>query len=233
MKIPSRYEVAAGITVDSHRAVWIEESGTLAIADLHLGYAWAHRHEGNLLPVVEYDNLLGRVASLLDDYPEVQQLVLLGDIVHRAVPVDAVRRELVRIIEHVTARASLRMILGNHDRGLPQLLENWSIPIPFAMHHTAGSITFVHGDIHPTEIFPLVVMGHEHPVIALGDGIATHAYCPCFLSGPSLLVLPAFTRWSSYRGDVRSGRFLSTLAAQANFDRVVAILGNRLLPLAV
>ncbi len=233
VKIFNRYEVTPGITVDSHRAVWIKETGTLAIADLHLGYAWAHRHAGNLVPLVEYDNLPGRIASLLEDYPEVQQMVFLGDIVHRAVPVEAVRLEFMQIIEYVTARAPLRMILGNHDRRLPQLFDQWSIPIPFAMHYTAGRTTFVHGDIHPVGCSPFVVMGHEHPVIALGDGIATRAYCPCFLSGPSLLVLPAFTRWSSERGDFRSGRFLSPLASQAKFERVVAILGNRLLPLPV
>ena len=158
---------------------------------------------------------------------------MLGDIVHNAVPVDAIRHEFVQLIELVTARTSLRLILGNHDRRLPQLLEHWSIPIPFAMHYTDGTITFVHGDVLPIGRAPFVVMGHEHPVIALGDGIATRAYCPCFLSSPSLLVLPAFTRWSSERGDVRSRRFLSPLAAEARFERAVAILGNRLLPLAV
>ncbi|RYY91444.1 MAG: hypothetical protein EOO11_22700, partial [Chitinophagaceae bacterium] len=79
-------ELAPGIHLDVRRAVWLPETGTLAVSDLHLGYVWAHRHSGQMLPVSMAEETVPRLLELVTAYKP-KELVLLGDIVHRAVPV--------------------------------------------------------------------------------------------------------------------------------------------------
>jgi metallophosphoesterase superfamily enzyme len=73
-------------------------------------------------------------------------------------------------------------------------------------------------------------MGHEHPAINLRDGIATSVKCPCFLAGPRVLILPAFSQWSA-GSNVRTASFLSAHARAATFTQAYAILAGRILPI--
>src|SRR5438132_1492813 len=70
-------EFLVGVVFDARRAVYFREHDLLAIADLHLGYAWAHRAEGQLLPVSKADDALTRLRALVDDYKPAR-LVILG-----------------------------------------------------------------------------------------------------------------------------------------------------------
>src|SRR4051812_11875531 len=86
-------EFLLGINFDARRAVYFQQEKILAVADLHLGYAWSHRAQGQLMPVGAKDDSLARLGELLEDYrPE--RLILLGDIVHRALPTAALMEEL-------------------------------------------------------------------------------------------------------------------------------------------
>src|SRR4030095_4400845 len=80
-------EVAPGVVLDARRAVWLADSRTLLIADPHLGYAWAHRNSGNLLPLGRASDPLDRLAALAASYA-CERIVLLGDVVHDAVHVE-------------------------------------------------------------------------------------------------------------------------------------------------
>jgi metallophosphoesterase superfamily enzyme len=73
-----------------------------------------------------------------------------------------------------------------------------------------------------------ILMGHEHPAVRLGDGVASSTRCPCFLVGSRLLILPAFSNWA--QGTVTSHYgLMSPLARNERFTRAVAILDDRLL----
>src|SRR5689334_8598571 len=85
-------EFLLGINFDARRALFFQKEKTLAIADLHLGYAWTHRAQGQLMPLAK-DDALARFEILLNDY-EPKRVILLGDIVHRALPVPALLDEL-------------------------------------------------------------------------------------------------------------------------------------------
>ena len=51
-------EISAGIWLDHRRAVYLEAERILCVADLHLGYAWAHRFSGQLMPLRGEEDLL-------------------------------------------------------------------------------------------------------------------------------------------------------------------------------
>src|SRR5688572_13163401 len=181
----SKHEFAPGMWLDARRALWLPEARLLAVADLHLGYAWAHRHAGQLMPITARDTTPERLRALVDDYKP-ERLVLLGDIVHRAVPVNPVKEALLAVLHSV--QLSVIAITGNHDRHIEQLMRGRLTPV---IHLVANGCVFVHGDaasatVAETDIKAArenggwVVIGHEHPSVTLGDGVATWEKYPCF-----------------------------------------------------
>ena len=235
----TRLLLEPGVWLDARRAVWLEEWRTLAVADLHLGYAWAHRAEGQLMPVGVNEDTTERLLALLDIYPA-EEVIVLGDIVHRAVAVPALLSELRWMALTIGDRARLRLIGGNHDRGLATILAQAGLALEIDTTAEIGPHLLLHGD-EPDEAVATtrlaaqaglggkVILGHEHPAIVLSGGVASSCKCPCFLAGPGALILPAFSPWAA-GGDVRSGRFLSPYARLGSFDRAVAIVADKLLP---
>src|SRR5215210_3050200 len=227
------------ITLDARRAVWFSETRTLAVADLHLGYAWAHRHGGQLLPVSADSDVLPRLLALLTSY-EPEEVVVLGDIVHRAVPVEALKSELCELIGGLSERvARVTLIAGNHDRKLRRLLDDCGLhDVELIREAKAGPHLLAHGDESDPERAAerlreaasrsgRVFIGHEHPAITLSDGVATRAKCACFLASERMVVLPAFSSWAA-GSNVRAGRFMSPDAAGENFTAAFAILAGKL-----
>ncbi len=238
----SRLELEPGLWLDSGRAVWLAEPRVLIVADLHLGYAWAHRADGQLLPLSATEDTTERLLGLLNRYPA-RELVLLGDILHRAVEAPALYTELRWLTLNVGERTRLRLIGGNHDRHLASTLAAAGLAMEINESLTIGPHLLLHGDGRDEESAAdhlricaqrggRVILGHEHPAITLSDGVASSAKCPCFLAGPGILVLPAFSAWAA-GSPVRDGNFLSHYARLSRFDRAVTVLAGKLLSVPV
>src|SRR5450432_4047786 len=119
----ARLELAPGLWLDARRAAWLEEQRTLLVADLHLGYAWAHRQRGNLLPIGTAEDTLDRLQSLATEYTP-REIIVLGDVIHSAVTEVTVLAELRRL--HALG-APVRLIAGNHDSQLAPMLRRAGI----------------------------------------------------------------------------------------------------------
>lgn len=235
-------EIAPGIILDARRAVWLAEDRTLLVADLHLGYAWAHRSAGNLIPIAHRADALDRLNHLIDVYAP-QRVVLLGDIVHDAVEVDPLGAELRRLHSEIGSRTALVAIAGNHDRRLAALISSLGLDLPLQRELQLHAHRCIHGDgpEGPAALAELatahdrngfVVCGHEHPAITLSDQIASHAKCPCFVIGDGLLMLPAFSEWAA-GNNLRRGDFLSPYLRAARLRTITAIVAGKLLDLPV
>jgi DNA ligase-associated metallophosphoesterase len=221
----SRLEIRPKLWLDHRRAVFLEEESLLAVADLHLGYAWAHRFSGQMLPLHPGDSPIERLLDLCSLY-QPRRIALLGDIVHRAVPVDAVVQDFRTLLRELSARASLQLVLGNHDRGLDSLAGQ---AVPFHPLLRAGNYILLHGNDGPPEPpGSFIIMGHEHPAISLGDGIKGAKF-PCFLLSDEVLILPAFSLYAA-GSPAAQGSFMSPVARRTRFHQAVAICGSRLLP---
>ncbi|MDB6037317.1 MAG: hypothetical protein JWM99_1158 [Verrucomicrobiales bacterium] len=223
----SRYFVGPDIWLDYRRAAWFPDQSILAVADLHLGYAWAHRHSGQLMPIQVEDDAVTRLEQLVSEYKP-RQTIVLGDLVHAVLPVPRIEAELRHLCDALCGVTELILVLGNHDRNLRKLSHALSSDLKPCSEHTAAPRLFVHGDTLPDAAGDFIVMGHEHPAISLGDGVATSQKFPCFLRSERLLVLPAFSQWSAGT-NIREG-FMSPLAKSARFVEAIAILGHKLLP---
>jgi putative SbcD/Mre11-related phosphoesterase len=231
----ARLEVAPGVILDARRAVYLADENLLAVADLHLGYAWAHRHRGQLLPLSKPDDTGERLSLLIDEY-QPKSIALLGDIVHDAVPIAEFRQELRAFLSLLESRAEVRLIAGNHDRSLAK-----EITQPLIRDLQVDRHRLVHGDGHSEATARaildqteraggLLLMGHEHPAIGISDRVAHFARVPCFLVSPHLIVLPAFSSWAA-GCEIRRGEFLSPFPTISPPEKAVAILANKLLPI--
>src|SRR4051812_25137696 len=231
----TRFELADDIWLDARRAIWFPSLRLLAVADLHLGYAWAARHAGNLFPIAGADETLERLVSLQNDYqPEL--LAVLGDVVQRAVPIPQLFEELSRFLKTLSARSEVVLVQGNHDRDLSRLLEEWRLPVQLLSDYHGGEHLLIHGDgdseaagLWLKKTTGRIIMGHEHPAICLGDGVASWSKCPCFLASKRVVVLPAFSSWAAGTIFPRYP-FMSALAQKTAFAQSIAIVGDKLLP---
>jgi putative SbcD/Mre11-related phosphoesterase len=222
-------EIFPGIWADCRRALFIESEALLAVADLHLGYAWAHRFNGQLMPVDGGHpgaQLLGQMAA---EY-HAKKLVILGDIMHQAVPVPQAVDEVRGLL---TLRDQLELILlaGNHDRRLETVLAKLAPGFELRKEYSMRGMRLLHGDqpLCNLEAGERFIIGHEHPAIILGDGVSTSAKFPCFLYGEEGIILPAFSPWAA-GSPINSRRFMAPCAQQAKFQTALAILGKKLLP---
>jgi hypothetical protein len=224
-------EFLLGVVFDSRRAVYFREHNLLAVADLHLGYAWSHRAQGQLMPVASKDNVLDRLAALIADYNP-QRVVLLGDIVHRALPVPALLDELRALLGLADGKCELVLLAGNHDRKLQQLLKQLGAVDVLREEFAADQNVFLHGDRPATQPATRYIIGHEHPAISLGDGVTTSRKFPCFLIAQNVLTLPSFSSWSAHT-PFPFYEFMSPIARAARFETALAIMGDRLLPVPI
>ena len=219
----SRLEIFPGVWLDHRRCLFLEQERVLAVADLHLGYAWAHRFHGQMMPL-QPDCIQERLLELCASYrPEV--IAVLGDVVHAPVPVVEVQNELLQLVQALQAGCRVDLILGNHDRDLQKVAPRH---VRFHRSIRAGRFLLAHGH----EIVPhrdgTIIIGHEHPAISLGDGVRSAKF-PCFLLADNLIVLPAFSAWAA-GSDVRTCPPNSPFLARQRSTRAVAILNDKLLP---
>lgn len=233
----TRLELTPDIVLDARRAAFLRDESLLAVADLHLGYAWTHRARGQIFPLSVPEDTLPRLLALLDEYKPAT-LALLGDIIHGAAPVAEFREQLFDMLAVLRERVNLVLIAGNHDRYLPGMLEE-NVPREFRagphilMHGDGIDETLAVEDLREVErAGGRIIVGHEHPAIVLGDNVAHSARVPCFLESPNLLVLPAFSEWAA-GGNVRKRDFFSGFLKVSPPERAVAILAGKLLPVAL
>lgn len=221
--------ITPDLVLDSRRAAWFPNERVLSVADLHLGYAWAHRLSGQLMPITPTTDTLARLQELQRDY-EPREIVVLGDIVHRAMALGELEKELRDLFNGLSPRSQLTFLAGNHDRDLQKVLKQWLLPIELRSSVEVGRNLLVHGDVANAAPAQRIVMGHEHPAISIGDGVTTSQKCPCFLVSDSVVVMPAFSRWAAGT-NVRTYPLMSEIARSAKFTRAIAICGEKLLPI--
>lgn len=237
----TRLELSPGLWLDARRAAWLEKERALLVADLHLGYAWAHREQGNLMPIAAPEDTLDRLEALAADYAP-REIIVLGDVIHAAVTEDAVMADLRRL-HQLAGGVPVRLIAGNHDVHLASMLRQAGLEAAVVREIILGGNLLLHGDagdeteadarcLAAVERGGCVILGHEHPAINLSDGVATTVRCPCFLVGEDVLVLPAFSPWSAGT-NIRHGVFLSPYVRRAKLTQTIAIVANRLLPMPI
>ncbi len=174
------------LTLLPEGAVFLTDSSTLVLADLHLGKSAAFRAKG--LPVPEGDTArdLARVSKLVEKNGALR-LVIAGDLFHAP---SGITPDLELALEEFfnAIAIPLTLVLGNHDAKLRM--------IPSRLHPVESldlecGITVIH-DPADAKGDRLHLCGHLHPVVKIPDGKRTSLRFPCFLNRGNTLVLPSF-----------------------------------------
>ena len=171
------------------RAVWWDRAATLVVADLHWGKAATFRAAGIAIPPGATADDLRRLDSALRR-TAARRLIVLGDLFHARAGrrSDATLAELRR---WRTGAADIEILLvrGNHDRRAGDPPAELGIacvdpPVdapPFALHHEARP-----------EPGRYTLAGHVHPGVTLRGAGRQRERLPCFVVGPTRMILPAF-----------------------------------------
>jgi len=156
------------------RSVYLPETETAVVSDLHIGFADAARRQGTGVPFDEGMVLEKAVRDVLTRF-EPSTFVFNGDVQHSFGGIgdarDTVNR-LRRVAESYGAEPVF--VAGNHDTDLNAVVEtcDW---------YEEGDVVFTHGHTIPLDMpdASLYVVGHDHPTVEIEMQKE-----PCFLYGP-------------------------------------------------
>ena len=167
-------------------AVYLTDTSTLVLADVHLGKSAAFRAKG--LPVPEGDTArdFQRVLDLSMRH-SAAELVIAGDLFHAP---SGITPELEIALGEFLAAICIpvRLVVGNHDVRISRI----PCGLELVSHLDIGDgIRVVHDPGHATGE-RLHLSGHWHPVVRIPDGKRTSLRLPCFLLRGNTLVMPAF-----------------------------------------
>ena len=187
------------------KAVYWPREKMLVIADIHFGKAAAFRAQGVPVPRGTTSENLAALDALMALY-ETRQIVFLGDFLHAraAHAVATVAAMLAWRDRHPALR--LVLVRGNHDKHAGDPAASLAIEMVDEPYNV-GALSFCH---HPDIWGPgYVLAGHVHPVLRLSSRLDS-LRLPCFLAGPTRLVLPSF-------GSFTGGYVISPVAGEHVF----------------
>ncbi len=180
-------------------------TATAVVADLHLGYDEARRLRGEAVPARQLDEQLAPLHHALTRH-RCRRLVVAGDLLE-----DGGCRDALSAFQGWLEAAGVELVAvvpGNHDGGLAEAGSELAV---CAEGVRLGEWRVVHGDGELPE--GPVVQGHEHPWFRWRGRLSA----PCYLVGPSRIVLPAYSddaaganvrgyrRWRDFRCLVIAG----------------------------
>ena len=184
----------AEIVLVPGRAAYLPATGTLLVADLHLGKAATFRSKGIPVPEGSAQKDLARLAQLVAA-TQARRLLVLGDLFHAKSGCTA------EVFAEFTATrgqfpgTEVLLVAGNHDRSVGRLPAGLGIDSVLRTHDEPP-FHFVHEPGTPLPESgrdqPFTIAGHVHPVIALASPSGDRLTDRCFVADPGLLVMPAF-----------------------------------------
>lgn len=200
------------------KAVLLQESRTLVLADTHFGKSAAFRARG--LPVPEGDTAadLARIEELIRANKS-EHLVIAGDLLHARV---GCQPEVLDLLRPWLRSSSIPITLveGNHDVACGKNPLGEDLPLVTGL--TIDGFHILH---NPDEVLDspdgFHLGGHLHPVVKIKDGTGPGFRAPVFWLRGNQLVLPAF---GSFTGGQR-------YPFDASRDRLFTPLNERVVEL--
>jgi putative SbcD/Mre11-related phosphoesterase len=198
MKIFDEIEIIGNLP-----AAYFKKIDAIVIADLHLGYEGIAAEQGVLIPKTQFKEEMEMLKEILKKKKS-SKIVLLGDIKHEFSETSYHEfKEVSDLLKFL--RENFKQVIaikGNHDNYIYYVTSKCGAELYDEL--LIDDYYFVHGhqDLALKQLkAKTIVIGHEHPVIALYDEVGGKEIVKCFLYGKTkfeknLLVLPAFSTLS-------------------------------------
>lgn len=176
------------IVLMPERALLIERTQTLLVADVHLGKDAAFRIAGIPIPGDATADSLMRLSSALER-SGARRLIFLGDLIHARTSLNAVTISAIQAWREMHQGIEMLLVPGNHDARSGKLpdelgIETTTVELiepPFVFkHYPEGSP------------YGYALAGHIHPAIRLSGRGRQKERVACFLFRPEVGLLPAF-----------------------------------------
>lgn len=191
-------------TVDSLPILYDQELDLLVISDLHLGLEKTMTAKGNYIPQNQLKRMKEEIKEAKDE-TRAERILINGDLKNQFKTSYSENEEVKELLNFLSFNfKEIIVVEGNHDTFIDSALNDNGVKMK--EYHLEDRILFVHGDralqdieIEEEERIEIVVIGHEHPAIALKDDIGVKEKIPALLYGEldeerKIVVLPAFSR---------------------------------------
>lgn len=187
-------------TVDSLPALYDPASDLLVISDLHLGLEKTMTSKGNYIPSSQLERIKEDIEQAVEE-TGASRILVNGDLKNQYRTSYSETEEIKEFLNFVKARFDEVIVIeGNHDTFVESTVEDADIEL--REHFQEDGKLYIHGHEglgkYELQDFDTVIIGHEHPAIALEDEIGVREKIPAFLygdteSGRSIVVMPAFS----------------------------------------
>ena len=177
----------ARVALLPERAVWLTDSRSLLVADLHLGKAQSFRRAGIPVPAGTTAATLGRLDALIERYDPIE-LIVLGDFLHGPLAQQGPAIDALALWRDRHPTLPIRMVRGNHDEAAGDPPKRCGIEV-LSAPVVRAAFALCHDPDEAADGFKLA--GHLHPVISL-RGAIDRVRLSCFWLRHDALVLPAF-----------------------------------------
>lgn len=168
------------------KGLWLPESATLVVSDLHMGKIEHFRNAGIGIPYKARSQTLRTLQSLVNRLIP-RTVIFLGDLFH-----SVQNQSYTEFMDFTTKYNDIAFILvsGNHDIMSVESYTTLKLTVKTEMQ--IENLWFTH---EPQEVHvegKYNVSGHIHPAIKLSGAGRQKLTLPCFYIGPSQAILPAF-----------------------------------------
>jgi putative SbcD/Mre11-related phosphoesterase len=189
--------------IDNYPAIYLESIDTVVVADLHLGIERELASSGIFLPRFQYQDISDSLFHIINKIAP-KQIIIDGDLKHRFG--ERTDQEFNEVVESLTLLSQdveqVIVIRGNHDNFVKGLFTRFPKAKFIQSAYSQDGFMFTHGHEIPAGIetheSKMIVIGHEHPAIALRDDVGAKVKLRALLIGPTklnkdLIVLPAYS----------------------------------------
>ena len=189
--------------IENYPALFLESIDTVVVADLHLGIERELASTGIFFPHFQYQDIIRSLLSIINKVAP-RQIIIDGDLKHRFG--ERTDQEFNEVVESLTLLSQdveqIIVIRGNHDNFVKGLFTRFPKTKFIQSAYLQDEFIFTHGHEIPPEIethdTKIVVIGHEHPAIALRDDVGAKIKLRALLTGATtlnkdLIVLPAYS----------------------------------------
>lgn len=187
--------------IEPYPAIYIERLDAIVISDLHLGYEGVMaEYHGLFIPRTQFRKELN-ILTKITEIKKADTMIITGDLKHEFSETTYIEfKEAKAMFEFLkTGFKRIVVIKGNHDNYLFYGTRKYGIELLDSL--LLNSFLFIHGDVIPEQKdlkkADVIIMGHEHPAIALFDEVGAKEKIKVFLignlDGKKFIVMPAFS----------------------------------------
>lgn len=202
-------EFSCSLKLLPEKAVFIEDTQTLLIADPHFGKSATFRKGGIPIPDTMLRSDLNRLSQLVNR-TSAKSLIVLGDFFHSELNVEW---DVFLTWKSQYKELNLKVIPGNHDRAMLKVLHAENLLTEKILHH--GTLHLCHEP--PEDLGVPAICGHVHPSLTLKGLARQKIKLPAFVLLKNTLILPAF---GSFTGTEDLSKQHYRMAWVAHLDKV-------------